>query len=384
MSFTKREIEERGHPVWAEIDLSAVRHNIGVLRKVASGAEVMGVVKGYAYGHGNPECANAMLEGGATRLGVARVAEALHLREAGVQAPIHVFTEPPPQAAVALVDNNLTAAVYTEPFAVALSEAAVAAGRKVPVHVKLDTGMHRVGLLSDDVPAAIEKIAALPGLDIEGIWSHLAVADIPDHPFTRKQLELFSELVARIESAGIGVRYRHIANSAATLATAESHYDLVRCGIASFGLWPGSALEGAADLKPALALKARVNMKKQVQAGEAVSYGLRYEVERDGRVVTVPAGYADGYDRRLSGRADLLISGKRYKVSGTVCMDQFMVDVGDDAIEVGDIVTLVGRDGEEIVTAEELAEHIGTINYEVTTRIPSRVPRIYLEGTHGA
>ena len=384
MSFTKREIEERGHPVWAEIDLSAVRHNIGVLRKVASGAEVMGVVKGYAYGHGNPECANAMLEGGATRLGVARVAEALHLREAGVQAPIHVFTEPPPQAAVALVDNNLTAAVYTEPFAVALSEAAVAAGRKVPVHVKLDTGMHRVGLLSDDVPAAIEKIAALPGLDIEGIWSHLAVADIPDHPFTRKQLELFSELVARIESAGIGVRYRHIANSAATLATAESHYDLVRCGIASFGLWPGSALEGAADLKPALALKARVNMKKQVQAGEAVSYGLRYEVERDGRVVTVPAGYADGYDRRLSGRADLLISGKRYKVSGTVCMDQFMVDVGDDAIEVGDIATLVGRDGEEIVTAEELAEHIGTINYEVTTRIPSRVPRIYLEGTHGA
>lgn len=384
MSFTKREIEERGHPVWAEVDLSAIRHNIEVLRGVAPGAEVMGVVKGYAYGHGNPECANAMLDAGATRLGVARVAEALHLREAGVTAPIHVFTEPPPQATEALITNDLTATVYTEPFAVVLSDAAILAGRKVPVHVKLDTGMHRVGLLSDDVPDAIERIAALPGLEIEGVWSHLAVADVPDHPFTRKQLDLFAELIARIERCGIEVRYRHIANSAATLSAPESHYDLVRCGVAAYGLWPGPALEGSADLRPALALKARVNMKKKVQAGEALSYGLRYEVESDSRIVTVPAGYADGYDRRLSGRADVLISGKRYTVSGTVCMDQFMVDVGDDAVEVGDVATLIGSDGAERITAEELAEHIGTINYEVTTRIPSRVPRIYLEGNDGA
>lgn len=380
MSFTKEEIEARGHPVWAEVDLSAIRHNVGVLRGVAAGAEVMGVVKGYAYGHGNPECATAMLEAGATRLGVARVAEALHLREAGVEAPILVFTEPPPQATSALIANDLTAAVYTEPFAVALSDAAMLAGRRVPVHVKLDTGMHRVGLLSDDVPAAIERIAALPGLEIEGVWSHLAVADVPDHPFTRKQLDLFSELIARIERAGIGVRYRHIANSAATLSVPESHYDLVRCGIASFGLWPGPALAGSADLRPALSLKARVNMKKFLHAGEALSYGLNYEVERDSRVITVPAGYADGYDRRLSGRADVVISGKRYTVSGTVCMDQFMVDVGDDPIDVGDVAILIGSDGSERVSAEELAQHIGTINYEVTTRIPSRVPRIYLEG----
>jgi alanine racemase len=381
MSFTKEEIEARGHPVWAEVDLSAIRHNIGVLRTIAAGAEVMGVVKGYAYGHGNPECANAMLEAGATRLGVARVAEALHLREAGVEAPILVFTEPPPQATSALIASELTAAVYTEPFAVALSDAAMLAGRRVPVHVKLDTGMHRVGLLSDDVPAAIERIAALPGLEIEGVWSHLAVADLPDHPFTRKQLDLFSELIARIERAGIDIRYRHIANSAATLSVHESHYDVVRCGVASYGLWPGPALAGSADLRPALSLMARVNMKKTVRAGEALSYGLRYEVERDSRVVTVPAGYADGYDRRLSGRADVVISGKRYTVSGTVCMDQFMVDVGDDPIDVGDVAILIGSDGVERVTAEELAEHIGTINYEVTTRIPSRVPRIYLEGT---
>jgi alanine racemase len=281
------------------------------------------------------------------------------------------------------VANDLTAAVYTEPFARALSDAAQAANRTVPVHVKLDTGMHRVGLLSDDVPGAIERIAALPGLDVEGVWSHLAVADVTDHPFTRKQLDLFSELVARIEQAGIELRYRHIANSAATLSISESHYDLVRCGVASFGLWPGPALVGSADLEPALALKARVNMTKTVRAGEALSYGLRYEVERDSHVVTVPAGYADGYDRRLSGRADVLIGGKRYKVSGTVCMDQFMVDVGDDVVDVGAVATLIGSDGDDRVTAEELAVAIGTINYEVTTRIPSRVPRIYTEGTDG-
>ena len=384
MSFTKEEIERRGHPVWAEIDLGALRHNVQTLRATAPGAEVMGVVKGYAYGHGNPESATAMLEGGATRLGVARVAEALHLREAGVTAPIHVFTEPPPQAAKALIDNDLTPAVYTMPFAEALSETAHSGGRTVPVHVKLDTGMHRVGLLSDDVPGAIERIAALPGLEIEGVWSHLAVADVPDHPFTRKQLDLFSDLVGRIERAGIELRYRHIANSAATLSMPESHLDLVRCGVASFGLWPGPALVGSADLRPVMALKARVNMTKQVAAGEALSYGLRYEVEQDSRVVTVPAGYADGYDRRLSGRAEILIEGSRYTVSGTVCMDQFMVDVGDDAVGVGAIATLIGADGDDRITTEELATHIGTINYEVTTRVPSRVPRVFIGATDGA
>ena len=384
MSFTKEEIERRGHPVWAEIDLGALRHNVEVLRATAAGAEVMGVVKGYAYGHGNPESATAMLDGGATRLGVARVAEALHLREAGITAPIHVFTEPPPQAAGALIDNDLTPAVYTMPFAEALSEAARSAGRTVPVHVKLDTGMHRVGLLSDDVPAAIERIAVLPGIEIEGVWSHLAVADVPDHPFTRKQLDLFSELVGRIERAGIELRYRHIANSAATLSMPESHLDLVRCGVASFGLWPGPGLVGSADLRPVMALKARVNMTKQVAAGEALSYGLRYEVERDSRVVTVPAGYADGYDRRLSGRAEVLIEGSRYTVSGTVCMDQFMVDVGDDTIGVGAVATLIGADGDDRITAEELATHIGTINYEVTTRVPSRVPRVFIGAAGGA
>jgi alanine racemase len=246
------------------------------------------------------------------------------------------------------------------------------------VHVKLDTGMHRVGLLADDVPDAVRVLKSLPGIEIEGAWSHLAVADVPDHPFTRKQLDLFSDLIGQVERAGVGLRYRHIANSAATLSLPESHLDLVRCGVAAYGLWPGAALENSADLRPALALRARVGMVKLVPPGDSLSYGLTYELDKASRIVTIPAGYADGYDRRLSGNGEVLIAGKRYRVSGAVCMDQFMVDVGRDGVDVGAIATLLGTDGDERISAEELALLIGTINYEVTTRIPSRVPRIYL------
>jgi alanine racemase len=379
MGFTKAEIVERGHPVWAEIDLGALRHNVRTLAALAPTSELMGVVKGYAYGHGNPACAEAMLQAGATRLGVARVAEALHLREAGIRVPIHVFTEPPPEAAPLMAELGLVPTIYSEEFADVLSEAAVAAGVELPVHVKIDTGMHRVGLPPDDVPSAIRNVGKLPGLTVEGAWSHLAVADVPDHPFTRKQLELFADLTGKIERSGVQLRYRHIANSAATLAFPDAHLDIVRCGVASYGLWPGQVLEDTADLKPVLSLKARVNMAKDVPAGERLSYGLQYELKHASRIVTVPAGYADGYDRRLSGRADVLIGRERHRVSGTVCMDQFMVDVGDSRVDVGATATLIGSDGKERVTAEELATLVGTINYEITSRIPSRVPRVYLD-----
>lgn len=376
--YSMDEIRYRGHPVWAEVDLDAIRHNIAELRRSAPSAEVMGVVKGYAYGHGNPASARAMLQGGATRLGVARVAEALHLRESGIDAPIHVFTEPPTEAVDLLITNDLTATIYTEAFASALSSRAAELGRVVPVHLKLDTGMHRVGLMAGDVADAMANLRALRGIEIEGVWSHLAVADIDDHPFTRKQLDLFAELLERIERAGINPRYRHIANSAAALTISQSHYDIVRCGVASYGLTPGAGLSFAAQLRPALALRARVTMVKHVAAGERLSYGLRYQLRESGNVVTVPAGYADGYDRRLSDNAEVLLHGKRHHVSGTVCMDQFMVDVGADAADVGDVVTLIGRDGDDAITAEELAANLGTINYEITSRIPSRVPRVYI------
>jgi alanine racemase len=377
-SMSSAEMLARGHPLWAEIDLAALRHNIRLLTTAAGTAEVMGVVKGYAYGHGNPASAKAMLEAGATRLGVARVAEGIHLREAGISAPIHVFTEPPPEAAGTIIDLALTPSVYTMGFARTLSEAADKRVASIPIHLKLDTGMHRVGVPPDQALDAVAELRRLPGLEIEGIWSHLAVADIPDHPFTGQQLDLFAELSDAIEEAGVKLRYRHIANSAAVLSLPASHMDLVRCGVACYGLWPGPAFVGTVDLRPVLSLRARVNLAKWVSAGERLSYGLNYELARPGRVLTIPAGYADGYDRRLSNRGEILVGGHRFRVSGTVCMDQFMVDAGDASIEEGAIATLIGSDGDERVTAEEIAEQIDTINYEVTARIPSRVPRIYL------
>jgi alanine racemase len=376
--LTKADVEGRGHPVWAEVDLGAIRSNISTLAALAPHAEIMGVVKGYAYGHGNPASARAMLQAGATRLGVARVAEGIHLREAGIDAPIHVFTEPPLQAAATLVENDLTPSVYTNEFARALSEVATARGTSVAVHLKVDTGMHRVGVLADDAPDAVAFLRSLDAIEIEGVWSHLAVADVLDHPFTRKQLDLFADVVGKIERTEASIRYKHLANSAATISLPESHFDIVRCGVASYGLYPGPGFENLVRLRPALALRARVNMVKVLPAGDAVSYGLKYELANAARVVTVPAGYADGYDRRLSEGADVLLKGRRYKVSGTVCMDQFMVDVGNDEAEVGDVATLLGVDGSDSITAEELARVIGTINYEVAARIPSRVPRIYL------
>jgi alanine racemase len=382
VSLSKEEIAARGHPVWAEIDLAALRHNMHALRALASNSEVMGVVKGYAYGHGNPSCAAAMVEAGASRLGVARVAEALHLRQAGIEVPIHVFTEPPPEAVAALVRFDIIPTVYTQAFASALSDAARTFDKTVAVHVKIDTGMHRVGMAPDHVVDALRAIRSLGHLSIEGAWSHLAVADVPDHPFTRKQLDLFTDIVGQMERAGFPLRYRHLANSAATLSLPDAHFDIVRCGVAAYGLWPGVELVGIADLHPVMTLKARVNMVKQLPAGNALSYGLNYELKDYSRVVTVPIGYADGYDRGFSGLAEVLIGGRRYRVSGAVCMDQFMVDVGMSDVEVGEIVTLIGRDGNEHITAEELAKTVGTINYEVTSRIGARVPRLYLDDAH--
>ena len=319
--------------MWAEVDLAAIRHNIRTLASLAPGAEVMGVVKGYAYGHGNPQSALAMLDAGATRLGVARVPEALHLREAGIDVPIHVFSEPPPDAAGVLVEQNLIPTVFTQRFADALAAAAGERKTKARAHVKLDTGMHRVGVPADEAVSAAKVLLELEDVDFEGVWSHFAVADQPEHPFNREQLTLFGQLVEKMEKAGLSFRMKHMANSAAVLSFPEAHLDMIRCGIASYGLWPGEALVGSAGLRPAMSLKARVTMTKQVPAGDALSYGLRYRVPDDNNVVTIAGGYADGYDRRLSGRADVLLKGQRFRVSGTVCMDQFMVDVGHEEIE---------------------------------------------------
>ncbi|HEU4488199.1 MAG TPA: alanine racemase [Actinomycetota bacterium] len=377
--LSRDEMERRGHPVWVEVDLAAIRDNVAILRALAPSSELMGVVKGYAYGHGNPASARAMLQGGATRLGVARVAEALHLREAGIEAPLHLFTEPPPEAVDNMLDHGVIPAVYTKEFALRLSDAARRRGTRVGVHLKVDTGMNRVGVPHQGAADLARELQRLDGLHLEGLWSHFATADVPGHPFVKEQLERFWGAVEQLAKLGLEPPLKHIANSAATMYLPESHLDLVRCGIACYGLWPSQSInDAAAGLRPALSLKARVGLSKIVEAGGALSYGLAYGLETTSRVVTVPAGYADGYDRGFSGTADVLLKGRRFRVSGAVCMDQFMVDVGSAEIETGDIATLIGAQGSEHISAEELGARTDTINYEITSRIPSRVPRLYL------
>jgi alanine racemase len=374
----------RARPTVAVVDLDAIRHNVALLRPgVASrpaeipGAKVMAVVKANGYGHGAVPVARAALEAGAEWLGVALVEEGIGLRDAGIEARVLVLTEFPPGSEKEALKAGLTPTLYTEDGLHRLAEAAGAVGRNVPVHLKIDTGMHRVGL----DPALAESFSANlieSGLDLEGIWTHFAAADERWEPFTMVQLDRFYQALGKLHAAGVSWRIVHAANSAATMAQLAP-FDLVRVGIAMYGLCPGPDLAGeSAALRPALSWRSAVSMVKRVPAGEGISYGLRYAPTRDSTIATVPVGYADGYSRSLSNKGEVLIRGRRYRVAGTVTMDQIMVDCGDDPIEAGDEVVLIGRQGEAEVTADELADRIGTINYEVVCGISERVPREYV------
>jgi alanine racemase len=362
-------------PTVAVVDLEAIRHNVRLLRP--DRAELMAVVKADAYGHGAVPVAQAALEAGATWLGVALVEEGVALREAGIRAPVLLLSECAPGEERDALRAALTPTLYTEEGLARLAEAARDAGRPVAVHVKVDTGMHRVGLPPEAAPSFCAAVREA-GLGLEGLWTHFALADEPEDPFTAEQLKRFLEAADRVATAVGRPPYLHAANSAAVLAHPEAHLDLVRVGIAMYGLPPGPALAGRADLRPALTLRTRVAMVKRVAAGEGISYGLRYRLARESTIATLPVGYADGYSRLLSNRGEVLIRGRRYPVAGTVCMDQVMVDCGDDPVEAGDEAVLIGRQGEEEVTAEQVAAWMGTISYEVLCGVSARVPREYV------
>jgi alanine racemase len=369
------ETRTRYRPTVAVIDLDAIRHNVRALRPPQ--AEIMAVVKAEGYGHGAVPVARAAADAGATWLGVALVEEGMELRRAGLSLPVMVLTEFPPGSEREALEANLTPVVYTDQGLAALAATAREMGRPVGVHVKLDTGMHRVGLPPDRALDFVRGLSAA-GLEFEGLWTHFAIAEEPSHPFVARQLDTFLRTSERLAAEGLTPRYRHIANSAAVMALPRSHLDLVRLGVSLYGLAPGPAIEGGGDLRPALSLRTEVAMVKRVASGEAVSYGLRYRLASESTIATVPAGYADGYSRLLSERGHVLIRGRRYRVAGTVCMDQFMVDCGDDPVEPGDEVVLIGRQGNEAISADDVAEWMGTINYEVVCGISRRVPREYV------
>ncbi|MBA3729130.1 MAG: alanine racemase, partial [Actinobacteria bacterium] len=321
--------------------------------------------------------ARAALQAGATWLGVALVEEGLALREAGIDAPTLVLTEFPPGSEEAALRADLTPTIYSEDGLSRLAVATDAAAGTPGVHVKVDTGMHRVGLPPD---RAIELVGRLDdaGLGLQGLWTHFAKSEEMGDDFTARQLGTFRRTVEELSLLGHRPRYLHAANSGAVLAHPESHLDLVRVGIAMYGVAPGLELPGVPALRPALSWKSAVSLVKRVGAGEGVSYGLRFRAERATTIATVPVGYADGYPRSLTNRGPVLIGGRRLRVAGTVTMDQLMVDCEDDPVEVGDEVVLIGRQGAAEVRAEELAELTGTIGYEIVCGVSERVPREYL------
>jgi len=370
------------YPLWAEINLGAIAHNVRALKALtAPGTRLMAVVKANAYGHGVKEVARVALDNGAEWLAVARVNEGIELRESGFKAPILVFGLATGESIADALENDLVLTVYNPESARAISDAALAAKRRAPVHVKVDTGMGRLGYLWDEKGIkAIEEIVRLPGLDVQGIYTHFATADAVDKTFTRRQLQRFKQGLDALARRGLHFPLRHAANSAAVIDLPETHFDLVRPGIAIYGLYPSDEVDRSrVALEPAMTLKARVTQVKEVGAGFSVSYGCTYVTPAPTVLATLAIGYADGYTRLLSSRGCALVRGKRAPVVGRICMDQCVVDVGHiPGAGPGDEAVLMGSQGNEVISADEIASAIGTINYEVVTMISSRVPRVYV------
>ena len=377
---------------WAEVDLEAISSNATVLRTLVAPAELCAVVKADAYGHGAVPVAAAALAGGATSLAVALVEEGVVLREAGFEVPIRILSEPAGEAMAEVVARDLLPTVYSAAGLAALRRAAAGGSRRVDVEVKVDTGMHRVGACPEEAVVLVEEVVQAPELCYVGLWTHLAVTDEPEDPFTGEQLGRFESVRKALADAGVpGPSFVHAANSAGAIAHPSSRYDLVRCGISLYGYLPSPAVgpelvesAGAGSLRPALSWKTQVSYVRELEAGERTSYGLAYEIPARTDIATVPVGYADGVPRGLfKGGAELLIGGRRRPVAGVVTMDQLLVDCGPDSkVHRGDEVVLIGSQGDDTVSAQEWAERLGTISYEVLCRIGPRLPRRHVRG-HG-
>jgi alanine racemase len=366
------------YSTWLEIDLGAISNNVSQLCQI-SGRPVMAVVKANGYGHGMVAAAGAALKGGAAWLAVARLEEALALRQAGITADILVMGYTPPARIVTAAQENIRLAVYDAEVIEAYAARLSAAGLTVNVHLKVDSGMGRLGIAPEEGAAFLHWLRKKSQLLVEGLFTHFARADEPQRPETHQQLERFQALVRAVEADGIRPRCVHAANSAATLGFPEGRFDMVRCGIAIYGLTPGNEVDGLpAAFRPAAAWKARLTSVKTLPPGSGVGYGHRYLTTSAERVGVISAGYADGFRRRLGNF--VLVGGQRVAVRGGVCMDQAMVAL--DCVpgaKIGDEVVLVGTQGGSRITAEEVGAAWGTINYDVVCGLANRLPRFYRE-----
>ncbi len=372
-----------GHrPTYVEIDLAALQHNFRQARHQAGdGCALLAVVKADAYGHGADRVAPALQQAGADLFGVAMVEEGVELRRVRVSRPILVLGGVYPGQETELLAHELVPVIFEMETARRLNALALADGRRLSYHLKLDSGMGRLGFRAEELPATLTALAELPGLVMDGLISHLAVADDPTHPFTAEQAGLFREALSLVRAAGFTPRYIHLSNSAALFSQQFPECNLVRPGIALYGGLPAPDFAERLDLRPVMSFRTAVAQLKEVPAGTGVSYGHRFVAGRSTRLAAIPVGYADYYSRHLSNVGEVLIRGRRARVAGTVCMDWTLIDVTDiPQVQVGDEVTLLGSDNGQSITAEEWAQRIDTINYEVFCQVSKRVPRFYLGG----
>lgn len=384
------------YSVWAEIDLSAIAENIRQLRSVlAPGSRLMAVVKANAYGHGAAEVSARVLSAGADALGVARIGEAVRIRHAGIDVPILIFGCTQPELTQKLIHYDLAQTVSSYSAAAALSARAVSSGRSLKIHIKIDTGMGRLGVLpgemglwsdAPDIDGAVREICdicRLPGLDPEGIYTHFATADDREKTLSRAQFRLFTEILDRLRLKGVEFAVRHAANSAAIIDLPETHLDMARAGISIYGHYPsGQVAQDRVRLTPAMTFKSRVVHVKKVGSGFKVSYGWIGQTRGPTTIATVSVGYADGLSRLLSGRGRMLVRGTVAPIIGRVCMDHTMLDVGHiPDVAPFDEVVIFGRQGDAVIPVEDVAAATDTINYEVLSVVSDRVQRVYLRGS---
>ncbi len=360
----------------AIIDLGAIAHNVAAIRKkIGDRRGLMAVVKADGYGHGAVEVSRTALRSGADSLAVALPEEGQHLREAGIEAPILVLGLIQLEEAWKVVDSQLDQTVSSIALLEALDQQAASASAKVNVHVKVETGLGRIGIEPHEVVPFLRRAKNCRNLKVAGLFSHFSAADERDKTFSQHQLQLFEQTIRDIQHACIELPRKHMANSAATLDLPESYYDLVRPGLIIYGLYPSTEVSHSVELKPAMTLKTRVCYLKTVPSGTPISYGRTFVTKKQTRVATLPLGYGDGYKRALADKGEVLIKGRRARVIGRICMDMCMIDVSDvPDVQVGDEAIVFGQEP----TADELAAKIGTINYEVVTTVGKRVPRVYV------
>ena len=369
---------------WAEINLESIAHNVRQFRQhLGKHTKIMAVVKADAYGLGAVEVSKAALSAGASQLAVAFFEEGVDLRRSEIKAQILLLGHTSPELVPLLYEYKLTPIIYCMKMAQAFSQLSSSRGCQLPVHIKIDTGMGRLGVSEREAVNFITALSKLPGLSLEGIFTHLATADEKDSVYTKKQLRSFKEVLATLYDRGINFPFCHAANSAAAAIHPDSHFNLIRLGISLYGYYPSAVVKKSPlKLIPALTLKSRIVLIKEVPPGTAIGYGCTYVTPSRSVIATVPIGYGDGYSRSLSNCGQILVQGQRVPIIGRVCMDNIMVDISNvKGIKEGEEVVIYGRQGEEEITVDEVASILGTISHEIICRIDKRVPRLYLR--HG-